>query len=168
MRRSRPSDRRAEAGLSRLELLGVVAFVVVLLAMVPFVRETFAHLVGLLFARRDPDTGKLTAFSQMLQGIGITVGALAVFVGSGWLILATNLGRRLAFLVVGAATTGWLTIGGFLFVVFAPRGIRPANIEGLNAVQMRIPAIAMTLGALVLFLMFLVALDRYEREDATV
>ena len=76
------------------------------------------------------------------------------------------MGKRLAFLLTGAGTFGWLVINGILFVVYAPRGIRPANLEGLNAFQMRLPAIALTLAALVLLLMFLTALSRYEADDA--
>ena len=34
----------------------------------------------------------------------------------------------------------------------------------LDAFEIRIPALAMTLGAFVLFVMFLVALDRYEKD----
>jgi hypothetical protein len=100
-----------------------------------------------------------------MRGIGITIGAILVFVGSVWLILYTDLGLRLSFLVSGAALFGWLTIGGALFVAYAPRGVRPANLEGLNALQMRIPAIAMTLGSLILFAMFVIALDRYENDE---
>ena len=56
-------------------------------------------------------------------------------------------------------------IGGALFTVYAPRGLRPRVFAGLNSFQIRVPAIAMTLGATVLFLMFMVALDKYERES---
>ncbi len=69
--------------------------------------------------------------------------------------------------MTGAATFGWMVVGSMLFVVYAPRGLRPANTEGLNAFQIRIPAIAVTLASLVLFIMFVIALDRYEKEDAT-
>ena len=67
--------------------------------------------------------------------------------------------------MAGAGLFGWLVIGGALFVVYAPRGLRPRTVEGLNSFQVRIPAIAMTLGAAILFVMFVLALDRYERED---
>ena len=87
-----------------------------------------------------------------------------MFVGTGWFLLWVNVGKRLAFLLTGAATFGWLVINGILFIVYAPRGIRPANLEGLNAFQLRLPAIAMTLGSLLLFAMFAVALTRYEAD----
>jgi hypothetical protein len=122
-------------------------------------------LIGFFFDRRDPVTGERTTLSMALLGIAITIGAIVTFIGAGYLLLWTNLGAKLAFLVIGVVTMGWLTINGILFIVFAPRGIRPEDLEGLNAIQMRIPAIAMTLGALVLFVMFLVALDRYEAEE---
>lgn len=154
-----------ESGISRLEWLGLLGAAVLVLGMIPFVHQTVANLVGLVLNQRDPATGEVTAFSQMMRGIGITIGAVLVFVGAGWLVLSTNLGNRLALLVVGAALSGWMTISGILFIVFAPRGIRPADLEGLNAVQMRVPAIGMALGSLILFVMFVLALDRYEREQ---
>ncbi|MCB1246318.1 MAG: sugar transferase [Acidimicrobiia bacterium] len=100
----------------------------------------------------------------MMRGLAITVLAVLTFIGAGWFLLWTNLGKRLAFLLTGAATFGWLVINGLLFVAYAPRGIRPADLEGLNAFQMRLPAIALTLGALVLFVMFSLALTRYESD----
>lgn len=157
----RPTD----SGASRLEILGLLLGIAILLAMIPVVRETVVDAIGFFFDQRDAVTGERTAFSEALLGIAITVGAVITFVGSGYLILYTNLGTKLAFLVTGSALMGWLTIGSLLFVVYAPRGIRPENLEGLDAFQVRIPAIAMTLGSLVLFVMFMVALDRYEKQE---
>lgn len=156
---------RNERGVSKLEILGLLFAIGFVLAMIPFVREVVGDAVGFFFNQTDPDTGERSEFSTFLLGIGITIGSIVVFVGAGYLLLWTNLGTKLAFLVSGAALTGWLTINGVLFVVFAPRGIRPADVEGLNAIQVRIPAIAMTLGAAVLFVMFILALDRYEAEE---
>ena len=155
---------RSEGGLGTLEILGIIAMIALLLAMLPFVRETVQDIVGAVFNRRDAATGEITDFSQMARGIFFTVGAIFVFMGAGWLILSTNLGKHLAFLVAASAVFGWLTLSGVLFVVYAPRGIRPANLEGLNAFQLRIPAIALALGAFILFVMFVMALDRYERD----
>jgi len=154
-----------ETGLSKLEVLGLVAFVVSLLAMIPIVREFVVDTIGLVFGQIDEETGEINAFSTAMRGFGITAGSVIVFIGSGWLLLWTNLGRRLAFLMVGAATFGWLTINGILFIVYAPRGLRPVDLEGLNAIQVRLPALAMTLGAFVLFLMFSIALSRYEQDS---
>jgi hypothetical protein len=154
---------RSERGLGTLEILGLIAMVALLLAMIPFVREAVQDIFGAIFNRRD-DAGEVTDFSQMMRGIFLVVGAIFVFVGAGWLILSTNIGRHLAFLVTATAVFGWLTLSGILFVVYAPRGIRPSNLEGLNAFQIRVPAIALALGAFILFVMFVMALDRYERD----
>ncbi len=155
-----------ESGLSKLEWLGLIAFTVSLLAMIPAVREFVKNFLGIVFGQIDEDTGEINDFSTAMRGLAISGGAVLVFVGSGWMLLWTNLGKRLAFLMIGAATFGWLTINSILFIVYAPRGIRPRDLEGLNAVQIRLPALAMMLASFVLFLMFFVALSRYESENA--
>ena len=66
------------------------------------------------------------------------------------------------FLVTGAAMFGWLAITSMLFVIYAPRGPKPDNIEGLNAIEIRIIPITFLLVTLVIFLVFLVALHQYE------
>jgi hypothetical protein len=166
MGRTTDTVRRDESGLSTLEALGLFAFVVSLLALIPAVREFTIGLIGSVFDQVDPETGELNQFSIAMRGFAVVGGAVIVFIGSGWLLLWTDLGKRLAFLLTGAGTFGWLVINGILFVVYAPRGIRPANLEGLNALQVRLPAIALTLAALVLLLMFLTALSRYEADEA--
>ncbi len=153
-----------QSGLSSLEIAGLIAFVLSLLALITPIREAVIGLVGTIFGQIDPDTGHINDFSTAAQGIAITVGAVITFIGAGWFLLWTNLGKRLAFLLTGAAVFGWLVINGTLFVVYAPRGIRPADLEGLSALQMRLPSIAMTLGSLVLFVMFALALSRYEKD----
>jgi hypothetical protein len=158
--------RRDESGLSTLEALGLFAFVVSLLALIPAVRDFVINLTGSVFNQIDSESGHPNEFSTAMRGFAVVGGAVIVFIGSGWLLLWTDLGRRLAFLLTGAATFGWLVINGVLFIVYAPRGIRPANLEGLNAIQVRIPAIAMTLGSLVLLLMFLTALSRFEADES--
>jgi hypothetical protein len=154
--------RRDESGLTKMEALGLLAFVASVLSLIPFVREFAVNLIGVAFGQVDPETGLPNDFSTAMRGFAIVGGAVIVFIGSGWLLLWTNLGKRLSFLLIGAATFGWLVVNGVLFVVYAPRGIRPANLEGLDALQMRLPAIAMTATSLVLFLMFFTALSRYE------
>ncbi len=163
----RSTDRfRGEAGLSSLEAVGLVAFIVSVLIMIPFVRDFFVNLIGTVFNQVDEDTGHINDFSVAMRGFAIAGAAVATFIGSLWMVMWTDVGKRLSFLLTGAAVFGWLTINGTLFVVYAPRGIRPANLEGLNAFQMRLPSIALTLGALVILVMFLVALTRYEADTA--
>jgi len=154
-----------ESGLSKLEALGVFALVASLLSLVPAVREFVVDLIGTVFGQMDPETGHPNDFSTAMRGFAIVGGAIIVFIGSGWLLLWTDLGKRLAFLLTGAGTFGWLVVNGILFVVYAPRGIRPGNLEGLNSIQTRLPAIAMTAVSLVLLLMFLTALSRYEADN---
>ena len=100
------------------------------------------------------------------SGILITVVSLIAFAGPTYLLLYTNLGARLGFLISGAAFTGWGVINGILFVLTVPRGPRPAEFEGLNAFQLRIMSLAMTIGSAILFAMFLTALNRLEAADA--
>ena len=154
-----------ESGLSKLEALGVFALVASLLSLVPAVREFVVDLICTVFGQMDPETGHPNDFSTAMRGFAIVGGAIIVFIGSGWLLLWTDLGKRLAFLLTGAGTFGWLVVNGILFVVYAPRGIRPGNLEGLNSIQTRLPAIAMTAVSLVLLLMFLTALSRYEADN---
>jgi hypothetical protein len=160
------SKARGEAGLSTLEALGLIAFAVSLLAMIPFVREFAVNAIGVVFNQIDEDTGHINDFSVAMRGFAIAAGAVLVFIGSLALVLWTDVGKRLSFLLTGAAVFGWLAINGILFIVYAPRGIRPADLEGLNALQMRLPSIAMTVGSLVIMAMFLVALSRYEADTA--
>lgn len=159
-----------ESGLSSLEKLGVAALIITALSFIPAARGALGDLYDSIFKQQviDEVTGEevTTAFSIATRGILVTIVSIVAFIGTGYLLLYTNLGSRLAFLVTGAATFGWMVVGGMLFVTYAPRGLRPANVEGLNSFQIRVPAIAMTLGSLVLFVMFLVALDRYEKAQS--
>jgi hypothetical protein len=104
----------------------------------------------------------LFSANLFVTGIILTIAAVVLFYGSIYLFNYTNLGKRLGFLVTGAAVFGWLTITSMLFVVYAPRGPKPADIEGLNAFEIRIIPITYLLVSLVLFLAFLVALHQYE------
>jgi hypothetical protein len=156
-----------ERGISTLERFGLFAAVFVLLIFIPAVRHVFGSLYDATLGQVDSN-GDLTGTAIAMRGILIVVVAVAAFAGSGILILYTNLGKRLAFLIAGAATFGWMTIGSMLFIVYAPRALRPANLTGLNAFQFRIPAIALTLGTFILFLMFVAALDRYDKEQGDV
>lgn len=105
----------------------------------------------------------LLSANLFVTGILLTAGAVLLFYGSIYLFSHTNLGKRLGFLVTGAAVFGWLTISSLLFVVYAPRGPQPSGgIEGLNSFEIRILPTTFLLVTLVLFLVFLVALHQYE------
>ena len=106
----------------------------------------------------------LLSANLTITGIIMFIGSLVVFFGSTLLITATNLGKRLGFLVVGAATFGWGIINSILFVLYAPRGPKPAEIEGLNAFEIRILPLSFLIGSTILFVMFVLALNRYEQE----
>lgn len=99
-----------------------------------------------------------------VTGVLLTIGAILVFYGTVYVINSTNLGKRLAFLVVGAAVFGWTSINSLLFVLYAPRGPRPEDFEGLNAFEIRIIPLTFMLASLILFGMFLTALNRLEEE----
>lgn len=101
----------------------------------------------------------------LFTGILLTLVSFAVFYGTAYLLLATNLGKRLAFLVSGAGVFGWGALNSMLFVLYAPRGPRPADFEGLNAFEIRILPITFMLASAILFVMFVVALNRFEMEQ---
>ena len=88
----------------------------------------------------------LFSANLFVTGVVLTIGAVLLFYGSIYLFNATNLGKRLGFLVTGAALFGWLTITSMLFVIYAPRGPKPDNIEGLNAVEIRIIPVTYSAG----------------------
>jgi len=155
------SERRR---LSALHWLGIVAAAVVVLVLIPQVRAVIDVAYENLVGKDNVGPDGEPAPGVLVRGIIVAVGSLAVFVGVIYLINYTNLGRRLAFLVTGAAFFGFLAVVGLLYSLYAPRGLRPESIAGLNAFELRILPGALMLGSLILFAMFLVALDRYESE----
>lgn len=104
----------------------------------------------------------LFSANLFVTGVILTVAAALLFYGSIYLFNYTNLGKKLGFLVTGAAIFGWLSLTSMLFVIYAPRGPKPDNFEGLNALEIRIIPITYLLVSLVLFLVFLTALHQYE------
>ncbi len=104
----------------------------------------------------------LLSANLFVTGVLLTLGAVALFYGSIYLLNLTNLGKRLGLLVTGSAIFGWLTISSLLFVIYAPRGPKPDNIEGLNSFEIRVIPLTFLLVSLVLFLAFMVALHQYE------
>jgi hypothetical protein len=105
---------------------------------------------------------QLLSANLFVTGIILTLAAVAIFFGTVYLLLYTNLGRRLGLLLAGAGIFGWGAISSLLFVLYAPRGPRPANIEGLNAFEVRIIPITFLVVSLTIFIGFLVALKQYE------
>jgi hypothetical protein len=104
--------------------------------------------------------------SVVLRGLFVTIGSILVFYGSVYLLVYTNLGKKLGFLISGAALFGWTTLNSLLFVIYAPRGPRPAIIDGLNFFEVRVISLAFTLGSAILFALFLTALHRFESADS--
>ena len=104
----------------------------------------------------------LLSANLFVTGVILTAAAALLFYGSIYLFNYTNLGKKLGFLVTGASMFGWLSITSLLFVIYAPRGPKPDNIEGLNALEIRIIPITYLLVCVVLFLVFLTALHQYE------
>jgi hypothetical protein len=105
---------------------------------------------------------ELLSANLFVTGILLTAASFLLFYGSIYLFNYTNLGKRLGLLVTGAAIFGWLTITSMLFVIYAPRGPKPEDIEGLNAFEIRVIPITYTLVSAVIFVAFLVALHQYE------
>jgi hypothetical protein len=155
---------RDQRGLSSLEWLGIVTAILTLAVLIPQVRAAIDVMYETLVGKNNVGPNGEPQPGVLMRGIIVGVGSLAVFAGSIFLITFTNLGRRLAFLVTGASFFGFMAIVGVLYMVYAPRGIRPELLEGLNAFELRILPGAMMLGSFILFVMFVAAMSRYEAE----
>lgn len=156
--------RREESGLSTLEWIGIASAVLVIAVLVPQVRTAIDAAYEWMVGKNNVGPDGEPMPGVLVRGIIVGLGSLAVFAGSVFMIHYTNLGRRLAFLVTGAAFFGFLAIVGLLYTLYAPRGLRPTLIEGLNAFEIRILPGGMMLASLILFAMFVAALSRYEAE----
>lgn len=157
--------RSDERGLSKVEWLGVILLVFVLLSLIPQFRAGLDWFYETLVGKNNVGPDGEPKPGVLVRGLIVAIGSLAVFVGAVFLINYTNLGRRLAFLVTGAAFFGFLAIVGLLYTLYAPRGLRPTLIEGLNAFQLRILPGSMMLGSMILFAMFVAAMARLEEEE---
>jgi len=156
--------RTDERGLGSLQWLGLVLLVLVLVSLVPQFRALIdAAYEGLVGKNQIGPDGE-PAPGVLMRGIIVAVSSFLVFVGSIYFINFTNLGKRLAFLVTGTAFFGFMAIVGLLYSLYAPRGLRPVSVEGLNAFQLRILPGALMFGSLILFAMFVNALSRYDSE----
>lgn len=98
-------------------------------------------------------------------GIVLFVASVVIFFGTIWLLLSTNVGKRLGFLIAGGGISGWIVIHSILFILYAPRGPRQADIEGLNAFEIRLIPITWLLISGILFFMFMASLSRFEAEQ---
>jgi hypothetical protein len=156
---------RDESGMSRLEWLGVALTILVLLSLIPQFRAALDVLYENLVGKNNVAADGTPAPGVLVRGIIVGVSSLAIFWGSVFLINYTNLGRRLAFLTTGAAFFGFLAIVGLLYTMYAPRGIRPELVAGLNSFELRILPGAMMLGSMLLFAMFVSALSKFEAEQ---
>ncbi len=105
----------------------------------------------------------LLSANLFVTGIILFAAAILVFYGTIYLLNYTNLGKKLGFLVTGAAVGGWMTIGSLLYVLYAPRGPRPVEIEGLNPFEIRIIPITYMVVSFIVFVAFVVALNQYEK-----
>ena len=74
--------------------------------------------------------------------------------------------KSIAFLVTGATFFGFMAIVGLLYTMYAPRGLRPTLLEGLNAFEVKILPGALMIGSFILFVMFVAAMSRYDAERA--
>ena len=110
----------------------------------------------------------LLSANLTITGILLFIASVLTFYGTTFVLNATNLGKRLAFLVVGAGTFGWGMINSFLFILYAPRGPKPAEIDGLNALEIRVLPITFFVASTILFVMFVLALNRFEQEKEDV
>lgn len=158
--------RTDERGISTFEWLGIIAAVLVVLSLIPQVRGLLDIAYENLVGKNNIGPDGEPAPGVLVRGIIVGVTSFAVFVGTIFFISFTNLGKRLAFLVTGAAFFGFMAMVGLFYSLYAPRGLRPASIEGLNAFQLRILPGALMLGSLILFAMFVTAMSRYDQEHA--
>jgi len=108
---------------------------------------------------------ELLSANLFVTGIILTVASIVIFYGTIYLLTYTNVGKKLGFLVTGTGISGWMTISSLLFVIYAPRGPRPVEIEGLNAFEIKVIPLTFMIVSAIVFAMFLVALRQYEESQ---
>jgi hypothetical protein len=62
--------------------------------------------------------GVVWAWDPFLKGLTFTLASVVILCGSVYLLLATNLGARLGFLVAGAALFGWIFLMAIVWTVY--------------------------------------------------
>lgn len=114
----------------------------------------------------------ISEFMRELLGANLTItglllfgASIVIFVGTVMLLLATNVGRRLGFLITGVGVSGWVSIHSILFILYAPRGPRQADITGMGSVEIRLIPVLWLAISTILFFMFMVSLSRFEAEQ---
>ncbi len=152
-------------GLTKLQWLGIFAAAFVLLSLIPQFRAALDVIYEWMVGKNNVGPDGEPQPGVLVRGIIVAATSFAVFIGAIFVINFTNLGRRLAFLITGAAFFGFMAIVGLFYSLYAPRGLRPESLEGLNAFEIRILPVALMIGSIILLGMFLVALNRYEEEQ---
>lgn len=76
------------------------------------------------------EIGERTLWNPTVKGILVVAAAITLFVGSVYLLLSTNLGARLGFLVVAAGVSGFMIILSSLWLT---------NTDPLQSLRGRIP-----------------------------
>ena len=76
----------------------------------------------------------LLSANLMITGILLFIGSIITFYGTTFMLNATNLGKRLAFLVVGAGTFGWAMINS----MYKSDSIMNTTIKGMQGYNEKI------------------------------
>jgi len=139
---------------SRMPLISVAALLVAVALL-----ALFASLRNLPLL----ESINLHAQPYECKAIIVGVSVVALLLGSLFAINYTTLGKRLSFLVTGAAFFGFMAIVGLMYSLYAPGGLWPNSYEGLNAFQLRILPGSLMLVSLILFAVFVTGLNRYDQ-----
>ena len=58
------------------------------------------------------------AYDPHIRGVLVVLVAVVVLIGGPWLLLATNMGSRLGFLVTATALFGWMAVMGAIWTAY--------------------------------------------------
>ncbi|NQV07300.1 hypothetical protein HQ535_12190, partial [bacterium] len=104
-----------ERCLGMLQWLGIVLTVLVLLSLIPQFRAALDVIYENLVGKNNVGADGEPAPGVLIRGIIVGVSSFLVFVGSIFVVNYTNLGRKLAFLITGAAFFGFMAIVGLMY-----------------------------------------------------
>jgi len=95
--------------------------------------------MGLVTMLAQHASGEKNLWDPTLLGVLVVLSAIGLFCGSVYLLLGTNLGGRLGFLVAGACLTGFMLLLSSMWITTAtplnsPKG-RPANWNVIEVVD---------------------------------